>query len=181
MKVVAFALHFAAVCGYSATRFPVLRKGGVALFSHAFRPPVGLRTYPFSFADAKCLDGKNLHRQMHHTILLLNADESAIPDTRPLVSPEELIPGSDQMKARAQKTMLRMGKQLLTPLEVANVLAGDTNELLAPQGSLTDDDDVLFIDVRTPQQRADHEILPGGVKVHSSLNDHSHTPSHPTH
>jgi hypothetical protein len=124
---------------------------------------VGLRAYPFLHGHVKCRDIKKYHRQMHNTKLLLAEDERSIPDARPTVSPEELTPGSDQMKARAQRTMLRMGKQLLTPLEAANVLAGDTNELLAPEGSVSDDDEVLFIDVRTPQQRADHEI--GGVKV----------------
>ena len=75
------------------------------------------------------------------------------------------------MKARAQKAIQKMGKQFLTPLEAANLLAGDKNDLLAsPQGAAADEDDeVLFIDVRTPQQRADHEILPGGIKVQLNL------------
>ena len=87
------------------------------------------------------------------------------------VSKEELTPGSEQMKARAQKAIQKMGKQFLTPLEAANLLAGDKNDLLAsPQGAAADEDDeVLFIDVRTPQQRADHEILPGGIKVQLNL------------
>lgn len=79
------------------------------------------------------------------------------------VSKEELTPGSDQMKARASKAMLRMGKQLLTPLEAANLIAGNRNELVESTSS-EDDDDVFFIDVRTRQQRLDHEIIPGGVK-----------------
>ena len=81
------------------------------------------------------------------------------------VSKEELTPGSEQMKSRASKAMQRMGKQLLTPLEAANLIAGNKNELINSQDRNEDEDEVLFVDVRTPQQRFDHEILPGGVKV----------------
>ena len=81
------------------------------------------------------------------------------------VSTEELTPGSEQMKSRAQKAIQKMGKQLLTPLEAANLLAGNKNELTLSPQEANDQEEVIFIDVRTPQQRADHEILAGGVKV----------------
>ena len=71
------------------------------------------------------------------------------------VSPEELIPGSDAMKARAKRTVERMGKQFILPDEAGNILAGIKSE------ASTNDIPVLFVDVRTRKQQLLSEIAPG--------------------
>jgi hypothetical protein len=123
--------------------------------------PAYLNKFSSNFLQLGCFRS---HSSPIMTRSLLFQDRQDMHQMRMSVSKEELTPGSDQMKARASKAMLRMGKQLLTPLEAANLIAGNRNELVESTSS-EDDDDVFFIDVRTRQQRLDHEIIPGGVKV----------------